>query len=106
MSGILWQPGGAPMAQSSEPLSAAQREQQRVQLVENVDWLLMACHELIKAQRVHEATQAELTASLAATNLSLSEALDRLDTVERGAAVFSTWVRRPLWQRVRARLGL
>lgn len=29
----------------------------------------------------------------------------RIDAIERGAAVLSAWLRRPLWERVRARFG-
>lgn len=30
----------------------------------------------------------------------------RIDAIERGAAVLSAWVRRPLWERLRAMVGL
>lgn len=36
----------------------------------------------------------------------IEHAARRIDAIERGAAILSAWIKRPFWERVRARLGL
>ena len=65
MSGILWQPG-ALMTPSHEPMSAQQREVQRVQIAEHVDTLVTNLATLTGQQfRTYISVHSSLRAKLA-----------------------------------------
>ncbi len=103
-----------------QPLSSAQRDAQRAAMAQQLEAVTVALNQqgqaIMALRREAVAAEARVSAletlvtdlqvALAGTSLALSVAQDRIDAVERGAAVLSAWVRRPWVERVRSRMGL
>lgn len=89
-------------------LSARERSEQMDALIAHLDTLTREHNALVKAV---DGLMARTTALESVTTDQITEdlkreAFARIDAIERGAAVLSAWVRRPLWERLRAWVGL